>query len=61
MQVKDSPTSECDPDPVVHVFAEEPDHVLPHHDFRHRTAIIVVPSTGIFIVPGKGEMKRKES
>ena len=35
-------------DHVTHVFAEEPEHLLTKFDFRFRTAIIVLPSAGVF-------------
>ena len=37
-----------DDDPVTHVLADFPEHMAPRHNYRFRTAIIVVPSAGIF-------------
>ena len=45
---EDHDGSPQDRDHITHVFAEEPDHILTKFDFRFRTAIVVLPSAGVF-------------
>ena len=42
-----------DNDPVTHVLSDCVEELAQRHDYKFRTAIIVVPSASVFIVPGK--------